>query len=208
MATTRGSFPGRVLLLVVLAALGTAPADRPAVQDRFPHPAHARLFPLCAGCHAAAEAGGGDLYPPPALCANCHDGRLFPRVRWTRPAAAAPSFDHAAHARAVRGSGQIGCTTCHVTPGVARLPAGVPGGGGCTGCHATHRAESNCALCHAPAPNSHDRAVHAGCDRCHEKVHLDAQPHTRTRCLLCHQQLTSHAAPRNCVECHPVGRRG
>jgi hypothetical protein len=199
--------PSFGLLLLVLTALGTATAAPPATQDGFPHTAHARLFPLCAGCHAAAE-GPGPLYPSPALCANCHDGTLLPRVRWTPPEAAVPRFDHPAHARVTRSEGEpIGCTICHASPGTARLAGRVVRAGGCARCHATHRVDSNCALCHAPVPGSHDRSAHAGCDGCHERVRLDAQTHTRTACLVCHQDLTAHAEPRNCVECHPVGAR-
>jgi hypothetical protein len=178
-------------------------------QGRFPHPAHKRLFPLCSGCHAAAEFDDpAGLYPPASQCVSCHDGTLLPRVPWTPPAAVAATFDHAAHGRATRiGGKSFECTECHSAAGVARLAAGtVKAGTTCAVCHTAHRAAATCLLCHAPARVSHDRYAHASCDRCHKAARIDALPHTRNACLLCHSELKAHAAPRNCVDCHPVGR--
>ena len=193
--------------VLAVSALLTAAAACPARgQDSFPHPAHDRLFPLCAGCHAgAATDNNAALYPGTALCANCHDGTLLSRVRWAPPVSPATSFRHGAHAEAVRSAGQaLECLECHATPGSVRLSSGTA----CAGCHTTHRADSNCSLCHAPARGAHDRASHTGCDTCHETARIDALPFTRNLCLVCHVELKAHAAPRNCVECHPMGRNG
>jgi hypothetical protein len=193
----------RLAACLMLAAIGPLHA-----QQKFPHPAHQRLFPLCAGCHAAAEfdASSG-LFPPPALCSNCHDGSILQRVQWTPPVERA-AFNHPEHARTLRSSGvTLECTDCHVTPGALRMgPVVSSVGTACAGCHSTHRANSNCSLCHAPAPGGHDRLAHASCDACHERVRIDALPLTRNLCLVCHTDLKAHAAPRNCVECHPLGR--
>jgi hypothetical protein len=194
----------RLAVCVVLAAAGPLHA-----QQKFPHPAHQRLFPLCAGCHPAAEFDvNSGLFPRAALCSNCHDGSTLARVPWTPPAERVPSFDHPEHARTLRSSGvTLECTHCHVTPGTLRMGSGVPSAGtACADCHSTHRANGNCSLCHSPAPGGHDRRAHSSCDACHEKVRIDALPLTRSLCLVCHAELKAHAAPRNCVECHPLGR--
>jgi hypothetical protein len=197
------------------AALGGA-ADREAaaqaaepLQGPYPHAAHQRLFPLCSGCHAAAAYDApATRYPPASLCANCHDGALLPRVRWTPPALVPAAFDHVAHERTMRTAGQsVECRDCHPVPGVARLTVRTLSAGmTCAGCHTAHRAAANCLLCHAPARASHDRDAHAGCDGCHGAVRIDSLPHTRSACLVCHEEQKAHAAPRNCVDCHPIGR--
>lgn len=202
----------RVVLLgwsIFFAALAGAVARSPLeAQDRFPHPAHARLFPLCAGCHPAAMFDDGNaMYPAASLCGNCHDGTARKRVRWTTPTAVPSAFRHVNHSRSTRSAGKsLECTDCHPNPDVARPGAGAVGlSTACAGCHTAHK-ESNCRMCHAPASAGHEMSAHAGCDVCHKDVRIDSLPLTRDFCLLCHQELKDHAAPRNCVECHPMGR--
>lgn len=174
-------------------------------QEAFPHAAHARLFPLCAGCHAAALDAGGSMYPAPPSCRNCHDGGQLGTVQWTAPPVERrSSFDHIAHVRAAREAGTpLDCVDCHVRPGADRMSVGALNvGTACAGCHRTHVADSECALCHQPAAADHPRSVHAGCDACHEEVRIDALPKTRSFCLVCHTDMRAHFAGRTCVECH------
>jgi hypothetical protein len=195
-----------MLGLAMWTVLGAAIACRLGAQEPFPHSAHEGLFPLCAGCHAAAASDNADLYPDASLCGNCHDGVRLQRVRWTPPADTRSSFSHLEHLRATSDGRSLDCSDCHVKPGAGRMAVGALNvSTACAGCHVTHRADSNCGLCHAPAPGDHQRRVHAGCDGCHQQVRVDSLARTRNFCLLCHTDMKAHAAPRGCVECHPMG---
>ena len=194
-----------LLPLTALAVLLAVPCQPLMAQDAFPHAAHARLFPLCAGCHAAALDAGASMYPAPPSCRNCHDGEQLGIVHWTAPAAERrSSFDHVAHVRAAREAGTpLDCVDCHVRPGADRMSVGALNvGTACAGCHRTHVADSECSLCHTPRASDHPRTVHAGCDGCHEEVKIDALPKARSFCLVCHTDLRAHFAARRCVECH------
>jgi hypothetical protein len=74
-------------------------------EDRFQHSKHARLFPLCATCHAGVTQAGQPVLPNPAGCASCHDGVIQQRVAWQPRTVTLPTrnlrFTHEAHARAV-----------------------------------------------------------------------------------------------------------
>ena len=59
----------------------TTHASRPT-DDRFQHARHARLFPLCATCHAGVTQPGQPIMPNPSGCASCHDGVIERRVTW------------------------------------------------------------------------------------------------------------------------------
>lgn len=195
-----------LLPFMAIAMLCTLYPPWVAAQEAFPHAAHARLFPLCAGCHAAAVDAGASMYPAPPSCRNCHDGAELGTVRWTTPPAERrSSFDHVAHMRAAREAGTaLDCVDCHVRPGADRMSVGALNvGTACAGCHRTHVADSECSLCHQPpAAADHPLSVHAGCDSCHEEVRIDALPKTRSFCLVCHTDLRAHFTGRTCVECH------
>ncbi len=173
-----------VAAVLTLLAAGAAAADaaRPRDADErvFPHLAHARLFPSCAGCHAAiadsadpgraARAGratASERFPPAELCAECPTERERPVPAGRAPDARATNlaFAHDTHARAQLGAqapgadgttGPLDCTACHAPPGdTRRMAVARAQPATCVGCHA-HRAtahladDSPCATCHVP----------------------------------------------------------
>jgi hypothetical protein len=160
-------------LLALAAGVALADARTTRADERaFPHLAHARLFPSCAGCHAAIvdstdprrasgltdPATARERFPPPELCAECHTDRERPIPPWRGPTAQATNlaFAHDAHARAQRDSMQrIDCAACHALPGeTRRMAVGRARPAACLACHAPgtpHLAESSpCATCHVP----------------------------------------------------------
>lgn len=202
-ATASRRFSSSAGWLLILA-VGT---DSLGAQEGFPHPAHEGLFPVCAGCHPAAESEGADrMYPPTSVCGNCHDGAQAAAVRWTPPARPRSDFRHVHHLRATESAGSvIGCHDCHGKAGEGRMEVlAVTAGDACVGCHAEHRADSDCRRCHTGAASDHDLAAHSGCNSCHGEVRVDELPLTRKFCLLCHVDLADHQAPGDCVACHPV----
>ena len=159
----------RVLALAALCTLGAAwTASRD--ERRFPHRAHARLFPTCASCHAGIPSDDPTTaFPRAESCAQCHDGRNERTVDWNGPRITPSNlrFSHRAHAeRSDTAAGPLGCGTCHALPGTPA--AGTPGDTAgvwmavararperCLTCHAhlarDHLADdSRCATCHVP----------------------------------------------------------
>jgi hypothetical protein len=205
-------------MMLALALLGLTQAPR---TGGFDHLKHAKLFPTCTTCHAAAasRAGGASMWPDPASCASCHDGVVQRTVAWRLPNtmhAGNLRFDHQAHAAAVQDS-QPACTVCHTESGAPPMAVRSPIVSRCFDCHggAQHVAhlaapDSACATCHVtlaravgltrgeiarfPAPPSHGAAswpTRAG----HGTV---ARAAVGTSCATCH-------AREFCYECHAGG---
>lgn len=205
--------------IVVLAVLATAAS---AVQAQggnrragFPHERHAKLFPTCSGCHAGISTGdSASLYPPPSLCARCHDGTVERRVSWGTPSRPATNlkFSHTVHERAsIRHGDTLTCASCHSRPEqrTTWMAVGAPQASACFSCHehrtTGHFAETNaCTNCHVPLaratalsaeavaglprPRSHDSP-----DFIFEHAPPDAA--AGARCATCH-------ARESCERCH------
>jgi hypothetical protein len=197
-------------MLAVLAIAG-AVALRAARQDTFPHLEHARLFPLCEGCHTGIPTGdSAAFYPLPAQCAGCHDGVDLGRVAWAGPSPAPVNnldFSHPAHLAATGAQGEVlDCTTCHTRPGAPRMAVEYAVAERCFDCHAhaarDHYVDADCATCHVPLAETRFAlaavatlpADHRGGDFLRER-HGElarAEParcstcHTRERCESCH----------------------
>lgn len=136
-----------------------------AAQDRaFPHEKHARLFPVCTGCHSGVATGDtADFYPAPGLCVRCHDGKRERVVDWTGPHRRPTNlaFSHPAHVERTAAQGlSVACESCH---GLGKEPAHMAVAEAtpeaCIGCHAhqapTHLAESAvCRTCHVPVASA------------------------------------------------------
>lgn len=197
-----------VLLALVAGAVGAlrvrsqAPAAPP-----FPHARHARLFPVCAGCHQGIATGDRSaFYPPPTLCAQCHDGRRVKRVEWTGPQRQPSNlaFSHPDHqSDSGTASAPIDCVRCHATGATpARMAVG------------RARAEL-CITCHAHAAPAH-LAIAARCPACHvalarakalppESVAAFPRPesHAAADFVLMHGAGTTAATARaQCAICH------
>lgn len=186
------------LLLLLLSPGGASPGER------FPHERHARLFPLCEGCHAGVSQAGSPLYPDVAECARCHDGRRRPLVAWDAPARAPSNlhFSHASHAAATARSGAPACSACHTGVGERPRPEA------CFACHGrgdTHlEAGDRCRQCHVavadvaawdasriaalPRPAQHDAPDFA-------QAHARAALAPASSCSTCH-------ARESCERCH------
>ena len=216
------------LVLVALAMLGTLAltakraAGQEALRQRraFPHERHAKLFPTCTACHAGATTGNpAQMMPPPASCAECHNGVDSKRVRYDAPVTRHDflRFSHAEHGSQVAKEGRE-CTACHgaksAAPGMEVVHASPAS---CQGCHA-HRTsdhfapESRCTTCHIalartttltvdniaaiPRPRSHESARFIG----EHAVSTDtdiaqcATCHARESCSRCHVNAASVSA--------------
>ncbi len=200
-------------LLVAMAAAGSARAQTPW----FPHQRHARLFPVCTGCHLGVPTGDSTaFFPPPTLCASCHDGKVQGRVQWTGPHTLPSNvaFSHPRHAAASAAGGQPAqCTSCHATTAPPRAMAVARARPElCIACHAhaspAHLAmAARCPVCHMavaratgvptdtiaafPRPDTHaarDFVLVHGTGATVEQV--------RSRCAICH-------ARESCARCHP-----
>jgi predicted CXXCH cytochrome family protein len=150
----------RVLLVVLAGLLGGGLLAAQPGRDGFPHAAHARLFPVCEGCHSGVVSGiAAETYPAPADCALCHDGVRARKVTWSARTARPSNlrFSHARHLTATVRSGEsAGCVTCHAAGQAPRrmdVDAAAPAL--CLGCHA-HTADAHlaaaldCSKCHVP----------------------------------------------------------
>jgi predicted CXXCH cytochrome family protein len=215
----RVTVPARYLhaaaALALLAAGGTAgslmlrAADTPA----FPHEVHARMFPLCTGCHEGVETGDpATLYPTPQLCANCHDGTVEPRVDWTGPPTYVTNllFEHTSHAVAVEldAGAPLTCEQCHTPAGAPRMTIRRTDPQVCLSCHAheaqDHFVDAHCATCHTsfvesglppgrlaamPVPADHPVAgfiLEGHGTQAVVNTQRCAVCHTRERCTSCH----------------------
>lgn len=188
---------------LVFLALALMPAVQ--AQDTFFHERHERLFPVCTGCHAGIESGeAAAIYPQPARCAVCHNGRLARQVKWAGPAPRPSNlrFSHSAHAEKIAAAGESAtCQTCHRLPGQsARMAVGAP-------------ARQNCETCHTHADPPH-LAREAACTTCHrtlaeanalppERIARFPKPgyHGPTGFLLDHA-VSPGQAQASCAVCH------
>lgn len=109
---------------VATGAAGVAGVIWSAPDEAFDHELHAGLFPNCLSCHRGAAEAEASLFPDPAGCASCHDGRdSLDVVDWTPRTGARPTnldFAHDVHMAEVaeEGDEQPACVDCH-TPGTA-----------------------------------------------------------------------------------------
>ena len=211
-------------LLALTAALAGAwapgsrrplPAPTRAVADTFPHARHAKLFTTCTSCHAGVTTGDTTtLWPPPELCAGCHNGDLARPVNWTPrpPRVTNLTFDHVPHIAMFEAmdSGGATCQRCHApADSLPFMDVGRASPARCVGCHGqgatSHLTQSSCEPCHTtlhdavaldtarirafPRPPSHDSAwvLH----------HQTAA--TGTTCAVCHAQQF-------CSSCHVNAR--
>lgn len=175
---------GLVLLLAAVAGVAIGAARAPKAPDTFDHTKHAKLFVSCTACHVGAERAGVSIFPTPAQCASCHDGKAQRLVDW-QPRVGPPithlNFNHRVHlerrrARHVDSSGT--CVDCHATGGAKWMDVRGPDAPQCLTCHKLGREnhfslpDTACATCHValskatglsrervarfPRPNSHD----------------------------------------------------
>jgi hypothetical protein len=206
---TRAWLSGVALAAVAALALGVEGAR----QDPFPHHEHARLFPLCTGCHEGVPQGNrAEFYPAPTLCAACHDGVELARVVWPGPTPPPPTnlvFSHPVHrTQAAERGDVVDCTVCHTRVGAGRMEVERTLPERCFACHAhaarDHFVDADCGQCHVPlartgfalarieglpVPEDHVRGDFLA--RAHGQL-ARAEPqrcstcHTRQRCESCH----------------------
>jgi hypothetical protein len=187
----------RVLALIIAPALLFA-QQKPA----FPHKDHQNLFPTCLGCHAGIPKGdAASLFPAPALCANCHDGKTMPPVEWKQPAPRGPGLLVLSHRSHLGKAEDVGCAACHAT------------GRDTAWMHVVRAAPERCLSCHVHEASSH-LADDNDCSTCHRK--LTAATGLSDQRLAAFPQPASHAAPgftsahgksalasgANCATCH------
>jgi hypothetical protein len=132
--------------------------------SRFPHEAHASVFPACTTCHAGVIETGKPMFPDPVRCTACHDGVVERRVDWTPRLGPRPGdrkFTHEAHSRATTlknpaDSALIrNCAGCHNNPGGQRMQVKSAVLPRCLQCHGFDETHFNlpvgeCARCHVP----------------------------------------------------------
>jgi hypothetical protein len=194
------------LLTLLLCAAGGLVALERARQDEFPHLEHARLFPLCTGCHEGVPEGDrANFYPPRTMCEGCHNGTEQQRVNWTAPAPYTNNleFSHPEH----EAEEPLECSTCHTQAGQPRMAIEqrvVPAR--CFECHEgqNHFVDAECSQCHVPlsrtafAANRVERLpkppTHDAPDFL-QRVHGELARADRTRCQVCHTR-------ERCAACH------
>lgn len=216
---TRG---GAAILALALIA-GGAVTSRvigvgPNRRQSFPHERHARLFPVCTGCHEGIESGdSARFFPSPQMCANCHDGENQKRVVWTGPERRASNlrFTHPRHTAGLRDT-TLACRSCHTSPGAERMAVQRAVVGRCLSCHqhqaTSHYLDAKCETCHVPLaatsfaaeriltlpePADHDSAqflasLHGA--EAHGGTARCATCHTRERCASCHVDAAASPA--------------
>lgn len=202
------------LALLLAGPVGAAGATLQQ-QDPFPHEDHARLFPVCTGCHEGAESGlPEEMHPEPALCVECHDGREEELVFWRGRTESASNlqFDHGRHSQKVRDEGgrrePVSCTGCHANRGAPRMRVEQAVAGRCLDCHAhaseDHYVDARCSTCHRPLPETRlpsERVAAFPRPSTHDDPDFLAPVHARRaeqsldRCSTCHTR-------ERCTSCH------
>lgn len=203
------------LVLLLAGALGAAGGWPPDAKDAaFPHEKHARLFPVCEGCHAGIVTGeAARAFPSGADCARCHDGARQPRVEWRDPLPRVSNlrFAHTRHAQLLSiAADSASCLSCHAaTNPPQRMVVRGPDPSSCVRCHA-HRGEAHlapqaaCRTCHVPVasaaalsvarigrfprPDWHDAPDFQG-------AHGRTEDRQAESCAICHARET-------CERCH------
>jgi hypothetical protein len=194
-----------VLITLLCGAGALAALQR---QERFPHAEHARLFPLCTGCHEGVPEGDRNrFYPARTVCAGCHNGTEQKQVSWTGrrdPFVSNLKFSHPQH----EAKEQMECGSCHTRSGTPRMTVERALPDRCFACH-THRAtnhfvDARCEQCHVPLarttfvaarvealpkPPSHSEPDFL------TRIHGELSKTDRTRCEVCHTR-------ERCASCH------
>jgi len=211
----------RVLLVLLLVLAMPALLQAQGAGSPFPHARHAKLFPLCASCHAGImTADAARTFPPVALCASCHNGTVQPRVQWAAPASRGAGllvFSHQQHGATTKG---VTCESCHeISDTQAWMSVARAAPERCMSCHtqgkSAHLADGTvCSTCHRPLvaavglsdahiaalpqPPSHARAdfvsTHGGSARA--PTANCATCHARESCQRCHVDGTREPAIR------------
>ncbi|HET9441645.1 MAG TPA: hypothetical protein VFO52_15820 [Longimicrobiales bacterium] len=194
-------------LLVLLVTVAGAVAALQQ-EDEFPHIEHARLFPLCTGCHEGVPDGDrARFYPARMLCASCHNGTDQQRVSWEAPGPQVNNLDfsHPEH----EAEEPLDCSACHTRAGQPRMAVErrvVPER--CFACHEhqarEHFVDARCEQCHVPlsrttfaaarVANLPEPASHKQPDFL-AKLHGELAKSDRTRCQVCHTREL-------CATCH------
>ena len=128
----------------------------------FDHTEHATLFVRCETCHAGAAQPRKPLWPAPADCAACHDGKIEKAVTWVPRTGPLPSnlrFTHEAHRRVLAAKqpadSALACASCHSEPGAKWMNVQRDVIGNCLACHKAgpdhfDAPPGQCATCHVP----------------------------------------------------------
>ena len=194
----------RLMKLVVILAVTASLQGQTTTGGNaaFPHERHAKLFLMCSSCHSGIPtADRARSFPPVALCANCHDGTVQPRVSWAPPAARGAGllvFSHPAHLSKAK---DVACESCHAAADPKQFM------------NVTHAVQERCIACHAHNATSH-YADDNTCSTCHRtlvsavamsdaRVAAIPKPpsHARTDFVSAHG-AAARAATANCATCH------
>jgi hypothetical protein len=128
-----------------------------AQQPGFDHTKHSRVFPSCTTCHSGIVVRGAALWPAPATCASCHDGKVQKQVQWQPPREGGRynlRFDHTTHAAGIA-KRPATCVDCHAEADAPWMTVRPPIPERCLECHETRTAhlavpDTACATCHLP----------------------------------------------------------
>ena len=177
-------------------------------QERFPHEQHARLFPLCTGCHEGIPSGDATRsFPAPQLCAGCHNGSNVRRVNWSGPHSEASNlkFSHPEHLAATP---DLECSDCHTREGADRMAVQHAVAERCLACHEpearNHYVDTRCETCHVPVAQSRftlARLEALPVPPTHtqpnflEELHGELARSSRAQCVICHTR-------ERCAACH------
>jgi hypothetical protein len=204
---------GGIALIVAITV--TAVVSQSLSGPRFPHEDHARLFPLCIGCHEGIETGDvTEFYPDPALCGQCHDGTRQEPVEWDGPARPLTNltFSHPQHDEVA--DRPIQCAECHSPEGAPRMAVETAIPDRCFDCHEAHPAtdhfvDAQCTTCHVPLAESGfglARVLELPEPETHRSpafladLHGDLADRDPTRCSTCHVREL-------CTSCHVDAQR-
>ncbi len=214
---------GAAALLALALLAGAAVTSRVIGLDLdrrqgFPHERHARLFPVCTGCHEGIESGdSASFFPSPQMCASCHDGENQERVAWSGPEARPSNlrFTHPRHMAGLRDT-TLQCQSCHTESGAGRMDVRRVVVGQCLSCHqhraTSHYLDAKCETCHVPLartafsaeriltlpePSDHeaqDFLTKGHGEEAHSGTARCATCHTRERCASCHVNASTNQA--------------
>lgn len=198
------------VIMLMLCAAGGLVALEHVRQDEFPHQEHARLFPLCTGCHEGVPEGDrANFYPPRTLCEGCHNGTDRKRVSWNgaSPYTSNLKFSHPEH----EAERALECSACHTRAGQPRMAVEQRVvAARCFECHEgrSHFVDAVCSQCHLPLsrtsftaarverlpkPATHDQPDFL------QRLHGDLAKSDRARCQICHTR-------ERCTACHVNAR--